>query len=62
MNDTHREREREADPDIEEITAKLGRLSIIPAPMPSLVVSKPSTDIELNLKSGRRMAFRVGKG
>jgi len=62
MTDTHREPEREADPDIEEIVDRLGRLSLTPAPTPSLVVSEPSTDIELNLRSKRRMAFRVGRG
>lgn len=36
MTDTHREPEREADPDIGEIAARLGRLSLTPAPSPSL--------------------------
>ena len=48
--------------DIEEIASKLERLSLMSAPSPSLVVSEPSTDIELNLRSRRRMAFRVGRG
>lgn len=54
--------EREVDPDVEELAGRLGRLSLMPATSPSLVVSEPSTDTELNLRSGRRMAFRVGRG
>ena len=55
-------KEREVDQDIEELASRLGRLPLTPTPMPSLVVSEPSTDIELNLRSGRRMAFIVGRG
>jgi len=62
MTDAPRAEEREVDQDVEELAGKLGRLSLTPAPSPSLVVSEPSTDIELNLRSGRRMALRVGRG
>ena len=62
MTDTPEEGSREIEVDIQEIAARFGRLSLTPAPTPSLVVSEPSTDIELNLRSRRRMAFRVGRG
>lgn len=62
MTDTKEGAKREVDQDIEELAGRLVRLSLTPATPPSLVVSEPSTDIELNLRSGRRMAFRVGRG
>lgn len=62
MTDAPKTEEREVDRDIEELAGRLGRLSLTPAPLPSLVVSEPSTNIELNLRSRRRMTFRVGRG
>lgn len=35
MTDTHKEGEREVELDIEEIAAKFGRLSLLPATRPS---------------------------
>ena len=65
MNDMPIDAEGEIQPDIEEIVARLERLSISPAPRPPLVVSEQPVDTELNLRSKRRksnMAFRVGRG
>ena len=62
MTDAPRAEDREIDRDVEEVAGRLGRLTLTPALTPSLVVSEPTTDIELNLRSRRRMAFRVGRG
>lgn len=62
MIDTPEASSREIEAEIKEIAVKLERLSLTYAPSPSLVVSNPTTDIELNLRSKRRMAFRVGRG
>ena len=60
MTDDFRESTREQTGDIEDIAIKLGRLTLEPETSPSLVVSEPATNIELNLR--RRMDFRVGRG
>ena len=62
MTEALRPEEQGIGEDVEELIGKFGKLSITPEVLPSLVVSEPTTDIELNLKSGRRMAFRVGRG
>ena len=62
MTDVLNPEERVIYQDIEELADRLEKLSLTPAPKPSLVVSEPTTDIELNLTRGRRMAFRVGRG
>ena len=62
MTDDHEGNTREREVDVEELTAKLERLSLDPASFPSLVVSELATDIELNLRSRRRMDFRIGRG
>jgi len=62
MTDDSRALTREREEDIEDISIKFERLSLEPASGPSLVVSEPATDIELNLRSRRRMAFRIGRG
>ena len=62
MTDDLRELTRDQTGDIEDISIKLGRLTLEPKTGPSLVVSEPATGVELNLRSNRRMAFRVGRG
>lgn len=65
MTDMPIEAEGEIWPDIEEISDRFVRLSILPAPRPPLVVLEQPSDIGLNLISRRRkviMAFKVGRG
>lgn len=65
MVDTPVRIEEEIQPELEEIVSGFEHLSISPALRPPLVVSEQPFDIELNLRSKRRipnMDFGVGRG